>query len=740
MFNDKLKKIVSLEKQLKEFGEAYIVNSVFNDELLMIFFSTGEVAIYSINTYSKVFSKIELPKLLSDTIITTGYITNSRLLNVVLRDITVLTHKGQKRKHDSESVSHPEETIASSKLKTFVLVTGDNRIVVFGRFHNEKCFQLNSVNKFSNRLTLGFFDINGEDPDPFIKQVILNDLGDNVAKDEYLTILTVGGEILAYKMYFDGENYSFVKEVNLPITGAPQNAYQFGTSLERRMIYFPNVSGITCVLVTGVVPYLVTRSKNSLVRIHKFSKIPIISFVLFSDEKIKNGLIYLDTNKNARIVELSEHYCYDGNWPVRRIPVGETIKSVAYHESSHTYIVSTFKEIPYKCVDEDGNPIVGTKLDKPSALSYKGRVLLISPISWTSIDSISLDDNEIGLQVKSLALDIGSENKRFKRKKELILIGSGKYRMEDLSANGSYTLLEIIDIVPEPGKPETNHKFKEITREDTKGAVTAICDVSGRFLIAQGQKIIVRDIKDTTAVPVAFMDLSMFISEAKSFGNLVLLGDTMKGVSLAGFDAEPFRMLPLSKDTQENDVNCADFIYKDEDMFILAADNDQMIHVLQYNPEDPKSSNGQRLLRRSSFNTNFSTTCMKSIPKHEQVPESIDTINMPLQNIASTAEGAMYVVFPVSEITYKRMFILQQQLTDKQYHHCGLNPRLNRIGDVETETEQNSRPILDCEILKRYTKLNLDRRRALGQKMSIKNISADTWRDLIEFENVFNKL
>ncbi|QBM90200.1 cleavage and polyadenylation specificity factor subunit 1 [Metschnikowia aff. pulcherrima] len=741
LFNDKLKKIASLDHQLKEFGDAYIVNSVSSDELLMIFFSTGEVVIYSINTYNKVFTKVELPKLLSDTIITTGYITNSRLLSVVLKDLSVLTNRGQKRRRDAENgLAYTPETSAIMKLKTFVLVTGDNRVVVFSRFHNEKCFQLNYANKFSNHLSLGFFDINGADPDPFIKQVIFNELGDDVVKDEYLTILTVGGEIYTYKMYFDGENYAFIKEVGLPVTGAPHNAYPHGTSLERRMIYFPNVSGLTCVMVTGVVPYLITRSRHSLVRIHKFSKIPIISFVPFSDDKLSNGLIYLDTKKNARIVELPKDFSYENNWPIKKIQIGETVKSVAYHESSHTFIVSTFKEISYDSLDEDGQPIVGTRLERPLALSYKGQLHLISPISWTAIDSIPLESNEVALLIKSMALDIGSENKKFKRKKELVLIGTGKYRTEDLSANGSFRLLEIIDIIPTPGKPETNHKFKEITTEDTKGAVTAICDVSGRFLVSQGQKVIIRDIKDATAVSVAFMDLSVFVSEAKSFGNLLLFGDTLKSITLAGFEAEPFRMLLLAKDTHGFDVSCADFIYKDEEIFILVADNENKIHVLQYNPEDPASANGQRLLRKSSFNTNYSTTCMKTIPKHEIFSDGIVASNVSFQTIASTAEGAMYVVFPVEESSFRRMFILQQQLMDKEYHFCGLNPRLNRVGPCEPDTIQSLRPILDCELLKRYAKLSQDRMRFFEHKISVKSVASDIWRDLIEFENVLKNL
>lgn len=742
LFDNKFKKVATLEEELKEFENADIINSVFNDEFLMTFFSTGDVAIYTINTYNKSFTKISLPKLLSDTLITTGYITNSRLLNAVLKDVTLLINRGHKRKRDGDAGQPTKSEVKKQmgpKLKTFVLVTGDNRIVVFNRFHNEKCFQLNSVEKFSDTLSLGFFDINGADPDPFIKQVMFNDLGDKYSKEEHMTILTVGGEIYCYKMFFDGANYKFVKEVNQPITGAPFNAYAHGTSIERRMIYFPSISGFTCIMITGVVPYFITRSRHSPVRIFKFSKIPIVSFVPFSDQKLENGLIYLDTKKNARIVEIPKDFLYENNWPMKRIPIGETVKSVAYHEGTNTFVLSTFKEIPYNAIDEEGNPIVGTIPDKPSAIAYKGQIKLLSPINWSVIDTIELADNEVGMSVKSMTLDVGSSTKRYKNKKEFIVVGTGKYRMEDLASNGAYKILDIIDIIPEPGRPETNHKFKEFTQEDTRGAVTSICEVSGRFLVAQGQKVIVRDIKDNTAVSVAFLDTSVYVTESKSFGNLVILGDTLKSIWLAGFDAEPFRMIMLSKDLHGFDVSSADFIVKDEEIFIVVADNNGVLSVLQYNPEDPASSNGQRLLHKSSFQTNYSTTCMKTVPKHEQLNPTADVGVMPFQTVASTVEGAMYTVFPVEEAQYRRMYILQQQLTEKEYHFCGLNPKLNRLAEVSNSTEMNLRPVLDCELIRRFAKLNEDRKKTLSLKIGTKNV-LDIWKDLIEMENVLNNM
>lgn len=740
LFNNKFKKVMTLDEDLKEFSGVDIITSVFNDGFLMLFFSTGELMIYTINTYGKSFTRIPLPKLLNDSLITTGYITDSRLLNAVTKDITLLTNRGQKRKRyeDGSISTQSNRREIENKSKIFIVVTGDNRIVAFNRFHNEKCFQLNSADKFTDVLTLAFFDINAGEPDPVIKQVILNDLGEGVCKDEYLTILTVGGEIYVYKMFFDGENYKFIKENDTPITGAPFNAFAEGTSIERRMVYFSNVSGFTCILVTGIIPYFIVKANQSVVRIFKFSKIPVVSFVPFSDDKLQNALIYLDTKKNARIVEIPLNFNYDNRLPMRRVTLGETVKSITYHEGSHTFVLSTLREIPYDCVDFEGNPIVGLKPEKPREISYTGLIKLMSPMNWSIIDSIDLSENEVGLHIKSVPLDVGSSAKRFKNRKEFILVGSGKYTTEDLAANGAFKLLEIIDIIPEPGRPETNHKFKEFTHQDIRGAVTSLCDVTGRFLIAQGQKIIVRDIKDNTAVPVAFFDTSVYVTEAKSFGNFVLLGDTLKSVWLAGFDAEPFRMLMLGKDLHGFDVSCADFLVKDESLYIVVADSKGILNILQYNPEDPSSLNGQRLLHKASFNTNYTTSCMKSIPKFEQFNQTSLFDQQPFQAMASTIEGAFYVVFPVDELVYRTLYILQQQLIDKEYHPCGLNPKMNRMG-VSNILEGAQRPVLDCELLRRYAKLNDDRKHILAQKIG-SSAQSDLWKDLIEMENVLNNL
>ncbi|CAI5759340.1 unnamed protein product [Candida verbasci] len=701
LYDNKFKKRLSLTSEIKD---DEILSSILKDEFLMIFLASGDVMIFAINTYNETYLKIEIPKLLDDTIITTGYITNSNLLSVVTKDVSVLM---KKRKHTGNPVQQPSNV---SKSKTFVLVTGDNRIVAFNRFHQEKCFQLNGIDKFMDTINLGFFDPNQGEINPLIKQVLLTEIGDKWNKDEYLTILTIGGEIFMYKLYFDNENWSFKKINDLKITGAPDNGFSHGTSIERRLVYFPNLNGYTCIFVTGVIPYLILKSLHSIPKIFQFSTIPAVSISEFSDSKsVKNGLIFLDDEQNARICELPLDYNYEFNLPIKTVEIGESIKQVVYHESSDTVIISTYTEIPYNCVDEENKPIVGTYKDKPPANSYKGSLKLISPYNWTVIDSIELKDNEVGMSLKSMILKIGA----FKR--EYIVLGTGKYRIEDLATNGSFKIFEILDLIPEPGKPETNHKFKQTFNEDTRGAATSVCEISSRFMITQGQKIIIRELEDDGVVPVAFLDIPTFVTDSKSFGNLLLLNDSLKGPWLIGFDADPYRALKFATTGFQFNVEVGEFSNFKDELYLTVGDNNSILYTLNFVPEE------SRLKIRNSFRLNSQITVLEKVEFEDS-----------FYNIGACLDGSFFKFFKIHERAYKHMYYLQQQITSKNYSYCGLNQKSYRFDNIDTKsTIENQNPILDFEIIKSFTKLNDLKKKAIAAKVGK---LADLYEDILMIE------
>lgn len=774
-------------------------------------------SVSSDNSATQYFTNIKIPSILSDVLIITGTVTSSRLFSSINNVKSIVNNLPQTGKKRSISGSSGNTSKESDKLLPqtledqqrdimFLLATGDNRVVAFQKNHGEKVFQFDNVEKLTETLTLNFFKPTDAYPDPFIKQIMLVELGDKYVQKEYLTVLTIGGETYFYELFYDRINNicKFKKQENTLVTGAPDNAFPWGTKVERRLVYIDDFSnGLKCLFITGIIPYFVIKQSCSYPRVYKFTKFPAISFASFksdltndSSSGSKKGpqannkltsffnfsdegsnFIFVDNLKNARICSVpysdgggnnatSILTDYANQLPITKIPIGESVKSIAYHQTSNMFIVSSFKDIEYNCVDEDGIKIAGWE-DKPHAGSFKGSLKLLSPKSWKIIDEIEFEDNEVILTVKSMFLNTSSgndnNNSNFingpngvygnqqqpsnKRQKEIVLAGSGKFRMEDLTANGSFHLYDIIGIIPEIDKPEYNHKFKEIFQEATKGAVTALTEVSGRFLISQGQKVIVRDLQeDNTVVPVAFLDTSIYVSETKSFGNLLILGDLMKSIWLVGFDAEPYRMIMISKDVIPVDVNAADFISYGGDMYFLIGDDSDNLHLLQYNPEDPASLSGQRLVRKTTFDLNTTTTCMRSFPKRGSGSASSNSGgsggsngHSEFQVLGGNIDGSLYIVSPISEDSYRRMYVLQQQLIDKELHHLGLNPRMNRISEkyeyinsnFTSNSTQQAKAIIDFEVLREFTKLSDDRKKQLALKVG-RYAYTEIWKDLVE--------
>ncbi len=447
-----------------------------------------------------------------------------------------------KRDRDNLTVINNSETNVTPIL---LLATKDNQILMFKMSSPEDIFELSGASKLENLLIFkewnetnllnkGSTISSQQTFDSFISDLIITSIGDSINKQEYLTIITNGGETYIYRLFQCNGNSRFLKEKDLAITGAAEKAYPKGTQIKRRLISIGNISGYSAVFITGITPYIIMKAYQGPVRIHRFSKTPVMDLSSFNTKSVFNGFISIDHKKVGRVGTLSNNFNYEGRWPTRQIFIGETIRCIVYDEVSDVYVASTLKRVPYHAVSEEGEPLTGTDDDLPSAETFQGYIKLISPINWKVIDEIPLEENQIALSLKMVDLKVLSKQRQTKR---FLAIGTGKYRVEDLATLGSLMIYQIISVVPEPGKPETNRKFKLVVKEDVKGAVSTICEVGGRLLCAQGQKILIRDLQDDNSMsPVAFVDMAVYISESKNLGNLLLLGDAMNSVVFVGFD------------------------------------------------------------------------------------------------------------------------------------------------------------------------------------------------------------
>ena len=191
------------------------------------------------------------------------------------------------------------------------------------------------------------------------------------------------------------------------------------------------------------------------------------------------------------------------------------------------------------------------------------------------------------MSVKTMSLETSEVTHE---RQDLVAVGTAIIRGEELPAIGRIYVFDIIDVVPEPVRPETGKKMKLIAKEEVKGAVTDLCETGtqGFMLVAQGQKCMVRGLKeDGTLLPVAFMDMQCYVSSIKELKGtgLCVMSDAIKGIWFAGYTEDPYQLRLFGKSSKHLEVITADFLPDGKQLYIVAADADCNIHVLQFDPE-----------------------------------------------------------------------------------------------------------------------------------------------------------
>ena len=173
----------------------------------------------------------------------------------------------------------------------------------------------------------------------------------------------------------------------------------------------------------------------------------------------------------------------------------------------------------------------------------------------------------------------------------LLCVGTAVSQGEDLPIRGRVYVFSIIRVVPYPGKPETRTALKLLAKEEIpRGAVTALSEIGtqGFLVIGQGQKAMVRGLKeDGTLLPVAFMDMGTYVTDIKTVPGtgIVSFADAVKGAWLVGYGEEPYKMISLGKQGGQMEVVGLEMLPVGGDLFIVVADADCNLHVLQFDPE-----------------------------------------------------------------------------------------------------------------------------------------------------------
>lgn len=347
-------------------------------------------------------------------------------------------------------------------------------------------------------------------------------------------------------------------------------------------------------------------------------------------------------------------------------------------------------------------------------------VHLVSSTSHHIVETVRMPYLEAVTDLQVMTLEV-SENTH--EQKPLLVVSTASQRGEDMPAKGSLLVYDLIDVVPDPDTPESGVKLHRLAREENRGAITALAGpFPGGFIgTAQGLKLMIRGLKeDGSCLPVAFLDAQSHTHALKTLPGrgMWLAGDAWKGLWFGGFTEEPYKLTVLGKAPKTKmEVMSAEFLPFDGALYIVIFDADGEMHVLQYDPENPKSLNGMRLLHRSTFHIGHLITSSLMLPstlapftaQQQQMTNGDADKHGPLQHVlTASSSGAIGLVTPLDEQAYRRLSALQTHLMSTLEHAAGLNPRAYR--SIESESFGGARGVVDGSLVRRVNELGAARK------------------------------
>ncbi|KAJ1749014.1 mRNA cleavage and polyadenylation factor subunit [Coemansia sp. RSA 1821] len=413
---------------------------------------------------------------------------------------------------------------------------------------------------------------------------------------------------------------------------------------------------------------------------------------------------------------------FDSAWPVRCIPVGtihggvSTQGGATYHAASGSYLVAA--ATPSQFYIREPNPEIAFRDAKEAAdaggrpaplprtvipeyqrkdlhttsappLVARHSIDLLSPVTWETIDSHTLDEHEHIAVMRTLELDSAqAEGGR----RALVCVGTGFVLGEDVMTRGRVYVFDVVDVVPQPGRPQTNRRLKLLYTEEIHGTVTTLGELRGSLVMSEGSKLFVRAFGGDTLTSFAFLDCQAWVRAAVGMRNFLLIADANAGLSFVGLQEEnPARLQVLGRDPHASlPVECADFLVMGTQLQLLAADTYGNLHVYAYAPRDMQSFGGQRLLRRGEFGLGARAVSLRRVVAADGRHVCV----------VGTATGSVHVLALVPETTFKRLHRISAQLVHGVPPLAGLNPREFRA--VPLRLRQNQAPrrtVLDADLL-----------------------------------------
>ncbi|KAI4267389.1 MAG: hypothetical protein L6R38_008283, partial [Xanthoria sp. 2 TBL-2021] len=429
-----------------------------------------------------------------------------------------------------------------------------------------------------------------------LTELLVTDLGDAFHKAPYLVLRSATNDVIIYQPFQSpvaGTRDTILHFLKMPNPSSSKTYLSMGydddeESRREPMRAIHDLNGYSAVFLPGDSPTFVIKSASSPPQLISLNEKSVQSLSGLNTPTCERGFAYIDQIGSIKFAQLPADCHYHTGWVTRKTTFGEDVHAIDYHEPSRSYVIGVSHKADFKLPEDETHPEWSSESTSFLPQVEQGTVKLLDQTTWSIIDEFLLTTAEVVMCIKTLSLEISEHTHE---RQTLVTVGTAIVRGgEDLPAQGRILVFNVIDVVPEPERPETAHKLKLIAQAEVKGAVTALSEIGtqGFLLAAQGQKCMVRGLKeDGTLLPVAFMDMQCYTTVAKGLKGtgMCLLGDAVKGIWFAGYYEDPYQLRLFGKSTSHIEVLAADFLPDGKNLYLVVADADSNIHVLQFDPE-----------------------------------------------------------------------------------------------------------------------------------------------------------
>jgi hypothetical protein len=286
---------------------------------------------------------------------------------------------------------------------------------------------------------------------------------------------------------------------------------------------------------------------------------------------------------------------------------------------------------------------------------------------------------------------------------------------------------------------------------------------------------------------IAFYTANIYIKSVSVERNFIMISDFQYSVQFLVWNQEDFSINFLGKDFNQMVSLATSFIRDHNTLGILVTDDEGNLQCLQYNPLDPDSKDGTRLLLNSDFhlgadanlllrqssafsiqqqashngasstNTRGSQEAVLQaaaaghrVGYHDKVllrQAALHTApfasRLPKQSkrdivVVGTLEGSVGFLSSLDERTYRRLALLQQIMITSVYTTCALNPREFRLFRSCAFRQEKKRGILDGSLLYQFVHMDSVMQDTIATAMGISaDLILDSLRAIDSAAQVF---